>query len=178
MVDPQTQSFGDNVVSLARVLRSPVAITNAAAAPAPEQLTLEFDKPHQLLVVVTDRMHGATFLRTLLQVKPKIIVDFRFAPHFSFTAVDGQTVKRHIEAIGAHYVQYSIPFHEFGPSLLKHDPMTIASKFSAITREKGSPQWPVMVLLKENAVASAFSPYLLGALLRDSGGKWTAEVVR
>jgi hypothetical protein len=143
----------------------------------PAQLTLEFDEPHQLLIVVTDRLHGATFLRCLLQVKPKVIADFRFAPHFNFTAVDGGLVKRQIEAVGARYVHYSIPFHEFGPSLLKHDPMSIATKLSVFARDSGGCPWPVMVLLKENTIAWAFSPFLVGALSKELGGKWKIEIV-
>jgi hypothetical protein len=147
------------------------------AAPTPEQLPLEFDKPHQLFVVVTDRLHGATFLRWLLKVRPKVIVDFRFAPHFNFTAIDSSTVKQQIDAIGARYVQYSVPFHEFGPSFLRHDPMAIATKLPTFVREGGSSQWPIMVLLKESEIAKAFSPFMIGALSNDLGGKWTAELI-
>ena len=167
---------GANVVSLVRAQRPDVEQT-IPAADRPEQLALEFEKPHQLLVVVTDRLHGATFLRRLLQVRPKVIVDLRFAPHFSFTGIDALTVRRQIEAVGAHYIQYSVPFHEFGPSLLKHDPMSIAAKLSKLAYDGGRFQWPIMVLLKEDATASAFSPFLIGALSKDPGGKWAAEVV-
>ena len=163
-----------NVVTLVRAQRPNIEQPNAAGR-RPEQLALEFDKPHELLVVVTDQLHGATFLRKLLEVRPKVIVDFRFAPHFNFTAVDSLIIKQQIEAVGARYVRYSIPFHE--PSLLKHDPTAIATKLSTFARESVSSQWPVMVLLKVSNVARAFSPFLVGALSKDLGGKWTAEVV-
>jgi hypothetical protein len=176
MAELPTPIRGANVVSLVHAQRSNIEQLNASAL-RPEQLALEFDKPHELLVVVTDQLHGTTFLRRLLQVRPKVIVDFRFAPHFNFTAVDSLIVKQQIEAVGARYVRYSIPFHEFGPSLLKHDPMAIATKLSTFARESVSSQWPIMVLLKEKNVARAFSPFLIGALSKDLGGKWTAEVV-
>ncbi len=88
-----------------------------AQAPArpPEQLAIEFDRPRQLHVVATDRLRGATFLRSLLQVKPAVLLDFRFAPHFKFTAVDGSVVRSQIEAMGIDYAHHSVPFHEFGP---------------------------------------------------------------
>jgi hypothetical protein len=90
MAEFSTLVRGANVVSLFGAERPPVEQTNAVA-PHAEQLTLEFDKPHQLLIVVTDRLHGATFLRWLLQVRPKVSVDFRLASHFNFTAVDSLT---------------------------------------------------------------------------------------
>jgi len=176
MVEVPAPAMGANVVSLVRP-QKPMADQTQVARPAPTQLALEFDEPHQLLVIVTDRLHGATFLRWLLQVRPKVIVDFRFAPHFNFTAVDSGIVKQQIEAVGARYVQYSIPFHDFGPSLLKHDPMGIATKLSAFVRDTDGSPWPIMALLKENTVAGAFSPFLVGALTKELGGKWKAEMV-
>jgi hypothetical protein len=34
-----------------------------------------------------------------------------------------------------------------------------------------------MVLLKESEIARAFSPFMVGALSKNLGGKWTAELV-
>jgi hypothetical protein len=150
--------------------------TNAAAS-HPQQLVLGLDQPHELLIVVTDQLHGATFLRHLLQARPKIIVDVRFAPHFNFTAIGSVTVKQQIEEIGARYIRYAIPFHEYGPSLLRHDPMSIAIKLSDFVRESGNSQWPIMLLLKESVTANAFAPFLVGALSKYVGGNWMTEIV-
>jgi hypothetical protein len=175
MVELPKPISATNVVHL--VQRQRPSVHQTVATPSPEQLALEFDKPHQLFVVVTDRLHGATFLRWLLKVRPKIIVDFRFAPHFNFTAVDSSTVRQQIEAVGARYVQYSVPFHDYGPSLLRHDPMAVATMLPTFVRETGGSQWPIMVLLKESEIARAFSPFMVGALSKNLGGKWTAELV-
>jgi hypothetical protein len=172
MADPPSKGPGAKVLSFV-----PVQARANAAASRPEQLVLGLDQPHELLIVVTDQLHGATFLRRLLQVRPKVIVDVRFAPHFNFTAIDAVTVKQQIEAVGARYIRYAIPFHEYGPSLLRHDPMTIAIKLSEFVRESGSSQWPIMLLLKESVIANAFSPFLVGALSKYVGGNWTTEIV-
>jgi hypothetical protein len=155
----------------------PVQSRADGVASRPEQLALRLDEPHKLLVVVTDQLHGATFLRWLLQVRPKVIVDVRFAPHFNFTAVNALTVKQQMDTVGARYIRYAIPFHEYGPSLLRHDPMSIAIKLSEFVRESGSSQWPIMLLLKERVIASAFSPFFTGALSKYIGGNWTTEIV-
>ena len=165
-----------NVVFLVHPNREPARVPRTAAPP-PKQLAMEFDGPHQLVVVVTDRLHGATFLRCLLQAKPKMLLDFRFAPHFRFTAIDGTVVKHQIDAVGARYVQCSIPFHEFGPSLLKHDPKGIAFRLPEFARATGSLEGPFMVLIKEAAMAHALSPFLLGALHHNLGGRWALEVI-
>jgi hypothetical protein len=122
-------------------------------------------------------LHGATFIRRLHSSKPKVIVDSRFAPHFNFIAVDSTTIKRQIELVGARYIRCSIPFHEFGPSLLKHDPMSIAIELSNKVIENGGLQWPLIALMKEADVANAFSPFLAGAFSRRFGGGWVTEVV-
>ena len=176
MADFVTPFRRDNVVPFVRTPKSDAGLPSETLR-RPEQLVLELEKPHELYVVVTDRIHGATFIRNLLQIRPKVIVDFRFAPHFNFTAVDSLTVKQQIEAVGARYIRYAVPFHEFGSSLLKHDPMLIATKLSTFARESDNVHWPIMVLLKEGSVANSFSPFFVGALSQDPGGKWTAEVV-
>jgi hypothetical protein len=165
-----------NVISLFQEKGSQIE-HKTKVAPNPVQLALEFDKPRELIIVVTEQLHGATFLRWLHQCKPQVVVDLRFAPHFIFTAVDSRTVRREIDYVGARYILNSIPFHEFGSSLLRHDPMAIATQLSIFARRSGKVQWPIMVLVKELAVASAFSPFLVGAFSKDLGGTWTAEVV-
>ena len=176
MADPQGPSDQRKVVSF--ISAQPYQVRRVdLSVHRPVQLSFEFDGPHQLLIVVTDRLHGATFLRQLHQSKPKVIMDVRFAPHFNFTAIDGITIKRQIEAVGARYIRYTIPFHEFGPSLLRHDPMLIATKLSNCILRSGGSQWPLMVLLKESGVAAAFSPFLVGALSKHLGGNWMAEVI-
>jgi hypothetical protein len=172
MAEPPATGPSAKVVSFV-----PVQARANAAASRPQQLALGLDQPHELLIVVTDQLHGATFLRRLLQVRPKVIVDVRFAPHFSFTAINADTVKQQIEAVGARYIRYAVPFHEYKSSLLKHDPMSIAIKLSDFVRESGSSQWPIMLLLKERVIANAFSPFLVGALSKYVGGNWMTEIV-
>jgi len=109
-------------------------------------------------------------------VKPTVLLDFRFAPHFKFTAVDGSAVRSQIEAMGIHYAHHSVPFHEFGPSLLKHDPMQIAIQLPELARANGSLGGPFMVLIKEVGMAHALSPFLIGALVKELGGRWTLEI--
>jgi hypothetical protein len=163
-----------NVVFLARPERSRMA----AHAPArqPEQLAIEFERPRQLHVVATDRLHGATFLRSLIQVKPVVLLDFRFAPHFKFTAVDGVVVRSQIEAMGIRYAHHSVPFHEFGPSLLKHDPLRIATVLPELARANGSLGGPFMVMMKEVGIAHDMSRFLIGALVNELGGRWSLEI--
>ncbi len=88
MTEPPAGGPGAKVLSFV-----PVKARTNAAVSRPQQLALGLDQPHELLIVVTDQLHGATFLRWLLQVRPKVIVDVRFAPHFNFTAIDANTVK-------------------------------------------------------------------------------------
>jgi hypothetical protein len=176
MAKPSISLPNDNVVNFVR-RQLPRIEKQSASGYGMEQLAFDLDEPRQMLIVSTDKIHGATFLRCLLQSRPKAIVDLRFAPHFNFTAVDSLIVKKQIENLGVRYVHYSIPFHEFGSALLRHDPMKIASNLSIIARESGTPQWPLMILVKEISVANAFSPFMIGALSKDLGGKWTAIVV-
>ncbi len=163
-----------NVVFLARPERS--RTSEHAPARPPEQLAIEFERPRQLHVVATDRLHGATFLKSLIQVRPTMLLDLRFAPHFKFTAVDGGVVRSQIEAMGIRYAHHSVPFHEFGPSLLRHDPMRIASMLPELARANGSLGGPLMVMMKEVETARALSPFLIGVLVTEFGGSWTLEI--
>jgi hypothetical protein len=176
MADSSAPPQGATIISFVRT-RQPLINDKTTDVGHPVQLEFEFDKTRKLLLVVTDHLHGATFIRRLHMLKPKIIIDSRFAPHFNFTAVDGAIIKRQIELVGARYVRHSIPFHEFGASLLRHDPMSIAIKLSDKVLENGGSQWPLMILLKEGNVASTFSPFLAGAFSRRFGGDWVTEVV-
>jgi hypothetical protein len=175
VVEHPMEKQSGNVVFL--VGTHPTVAAPKESVRLPEQLAIEFERPRQLLVVVSDRLHGATFLRHLLKAKPKVLLDFRFAPHFSFTAVDGATIKHQIDASGTKYVQCPIPFHEFGPSLLRHDPSGIALRLPECARANGVLNGPLMVLVKDAAVARALTPFLLSALHHDLGGKWVTELV-
>ena len=105
-----------------------------------------------------------------------MLLDLRFAPHFKFTAVDGGVVRSQIEAMGIHYAHHSVPFHEFGPSLLRHDPMRIATMLPELARANGSLGGPLMVMMKEVEIARALSPFLIGALVTEFGGSWKLEI--
>ena len=165
-----------NVVYLGRAHPTPVPAPPATAI-VPEQLSIDFEALHKLLIVASERLHGATFLKYLIESRPKILLDLRFAPHFSFTAIDGAVARRQIATVGARYIQEPTPFHEYGPSMLRHDPREIASKLPRYAKAVGIPTGSLMVLIKEDAIARTMEPYLVGAVREALGGKWSSFIV-
>ena len=159
-----------NVIHLKMIQTAQTPIT-------PEQLAIDFDAPHRLIVLVAERLHGATFFRCLLESKPKVVLDFRFAPHFSFKAIDAASARRRMDDVGAVYVQEPTPFHDYTPSLLRHDPRSIALRLPDCAIAAGVAVGPLMVLVKEDAVARILAPYLVGALRERIGGSWGSCIV-
>ena len=159
------------------VFLNTVRNTQTRSAARPEQLVMDFDPPRKLLVVVAENLHGSTFLQSLLENRPTMLVDFRFAPHFNFTAIDGQTARRQIDSVGTLYVQCPVPFHEYSSSLLRHDPQAIAQKLPNCAIAKGVMTGPLMVLVKEVAVARALAPFLAAALCEQLGGTWQPNII-
>ena len=166
-----------NVVYFESARPAPALAPTAPPAIVPEQLSIDFNAPYQLLVVASERLHGATFLKYLLECRPRIVLDLRFAPHFSFTAIDGAVARRQIEFVGARYIQDPTPFHEYGPSMLRHDPRGIASKLPRYAKGVGIPVGSLMVLIKEDAIARTMEPYLIGAVREALGGTWGSIIV-
>ncbi len=149
----------------------------SAARMAPRQLVLQLEGQYKLTAVVTDRLHGATFVNTLYEVKPQVVIDLRFAPHFNFTAVESRLVRSQLDLVGSRYVQYTIPFHEFGSSLLKHDPNRMAANVAGILRDGCAPETVIMVLLQDQRAAKSFLPFLSAARSNKSGFQWETEVI-
>ena len=172
----RADDLSGNVVYLKRSHFTPVSAT-AAKAIFPEQLSIDFEAPRPLLVVASERLHGATFLKYLIEYKPRIVLDLRFAPHFSFTAINGAVARQQIEIVGARYVQDPTPFHEYSPSMLRHDPRKIALKLPHYVKALGILTGPLMVLIKEDAIARTMEPYLVGAVREALGGSWGSIVI-
>ena len=56
--------------------------------------------------------------------------------------------------------------------------MQIAVRLPGIrARQGGSLNGPFMVLMKEIGMAHALSPFLVGALMKDLGGRWAVDIM-
>ena len=143
----------------------------------PEQLALALDGQRMVVFVATDKIHGATFLRTLSKLRPSLLLDLRFAPHFEFTAVPTNIIKHGIDHTGSPYLLHSLPFHELRSNLLRHEPAELADKLLLTTCGPNPIRGPLMVLVQHRQDAEAFGPYLVGALQRAEGGHWQIEIV-
>lgn len=142
----------------------------------PRQLELGFDAERCLVLISTEKIHGAGFLRILSSKRPAALIDLRFAPHFEFTGVPSSTLFRSVERTGVQYFVHSIPFHEIRTTLLKHDPMRLAMEILNTTSKNGPQRGPIMVLFQHREDADAFGPYLRGAIEQLEGRQWTTEL--
>jgi hypothetical protein len=173
MTKPAVSPSEGNIVPLRRA--DPV---NSQPRPITEQLRFALEDERKLVILVTERIHGATFLRSVMEFRPRVAVDVRFAPHFEFTAVPSALIKQTLESVVARYVLYTIPFHDFSPNFLRHNPLGIAEDLIARVFEAAAPAGPLLMLVHRQADAEAFAPYLAAALSRVSGGSWKMELVR
>lgn len=144
---------------------------------APKQLDLRLDDERCLFVVVTEQIHGATFLRSLVDLKPNLLLDLRFAPHFRFTGIPAEVSHRTIERLGVAYILRSMPFHEYLPNILRHEPVKLARDLLLLAYGSNPIAGPLMVLMQHEAEAEAFSPYLVGALESADEAEWAVDFV-
>ena len=133
--------------------------------------------PAAARAVATEKIHGATFLRGVLETRPRTLLDLRFAPHFEFTAVPASSTIRALSQMGVRYVQRSVPFHEQTTAKMHHNPVQVAADLLSFAYGTFPVQGPVMILVQHRSDAEAFGPYLAQAIERKSGGSWTSRFV-
>jgi hypothetical protein len=168
-----------NIITLNLPSRLTLSLpTSPSSAAQPMQLELGFGGVRRITFVITDKIHGATFLRSLHDSRPVTLFDLRFAPHFEFTAVSAKAVDVTLKSLGIHYIQRSVAFHDLHVNILRHDPGQLAAELLTLAYGTTPARGPVMVLVQHMSDAEVFRPYFTHVLERLEGASWTVTFVK
>lgn len=146
-------------------------------APKSDQLQLAFDGERSAVFVVTNAIHGATFLRHLEEFKPRAILDLRLAPHFNFAPLPGSMMIEMIRQLGSKYIASPVPFHKVAENPLRLEARALADELAANVSFTAKNPGPLMLLVQHPGDAQMLAAYVVAALERSEGGRWSAVVV-
>jgi len=167
------------VISLASRTRArePASHEHESVA-QPRQLEFGFGRERNVVFVATDKIHGATFLRGVLDTRPVTLFDLRFAPHFEFTAVSASAAIGALNKMGVRYIQRGVAFHDFQANILRYNPGQLALDLLSLGYGSSPARGPLMILVQHMSDAEAFRPYLVGLIERTDGAPWTVNFVK
>jgi hypothetical protein len=167
-----------NVISFAsRTQVADSALSVSVRGPEPRQLEFRFNGERQVVFVVTDKLHGATFLRSIRDTHPVILFDLRIAPHLEFTAVSVSAAIVSLNKMGVRYIQRSVAFNELHTNILRFNPNQLALDLLSLAYGASPARGPLMVLVQHTNDAEAFLPYFAGVLQRIDGASWSISFV-
>ncbi len=168
---------GSNIIPLNVPSRLAGSLPASPLLPPPRQLEFGFGGERKLLFVITDKIHGATFLRSLYDTRPVTLFDLRFAPHFEFTAVSANVVTGTFKSLGIRYIQRSVAFHDLHGNILRYNPGQLAAELMTLAYGPVPARGPVMVLVQHMSDAEALRPYFAHVLERIEGASWIVTFV-
>jgi hypothetical protein len=96
----------------------------SAVISSPERLEF-FGERGTIFFAEIEHIHGTTFLRGLIDLKPWLVIDLRFAPYSNFAPISANTIQNVMENLGKKYHLHSLSFDGLCSGLLLHNPSYI-----------------------------------------------------